>query len=103
MNIIFGRKNAQELSPKFLVLELETLDAQGTPLECFCLVPGEAISQQDMPTLAHYTKLHQSFVESLNNKNYSVCHELATHLRGQFGGELDSFYEVILKRISTLV
>lgn len=103
MNIIFGRKNAQELSSKFLVLELETLDAQGTPLECFCLVPGEAIPQRDMPTLAHYTKLHQSFVDSLNSKNYSVCQELATHLCGQFGGELDSFYEVILERINTLV
>lgn len=103
MNIIFGRSNAEELKGQFLVLELETLDANGSPLECFCVVPGDAIPARDMPALAHYTKLHQSFVDNLNKKNYAVCQELATHLRGQFGGELDSFYEVILDRISTLV
>jgi len=101
MNVIFGRSNAQELRTRFLVLELETLDAAGIPLECFCIVPPESISERDMPTLGHYTKLHQSFVDNLNAKNYTVCQDLAVHLRGQFGGELDSFYDVIMERIST--
>jgi hypothetical protein len=99
MNIIFSRSAAEELSEKYLVLELESLPAGDQVLECFCVVPAERLSHKELPKLDHYRKLHESLVRNLKNKNYPFCQEIIGHLMGQFGGELDSFYQVILSRI----
>lgn len=99
MNIVFGRANADALKDRYVVLELETLETPQGNLECFCVVPGNVIPVRDLPTMEHYTQLHQTFVDNLNKKNYDMCRELAGHLYGKFGGEVDSFYQVILDRI----
>ena len=99
MNIIFGRHNAEALGERFLVLELETLDANGTPLECFCVVDGNSIPAKELPTLDHFSRLHQTFVDNLKKKNSAVCQDLYEHLHGKFGGNLDSFYEFVLERV----
>ena len=99
MNIIFNREIANYLGEKYLVLELETVDAGGIPMECFCVVPGESLSIAEMPVLEHYKRLHQQMVKELAAKNYTYCLDAIGHLHGRFGGELDSFYQVILDRI----
>ena len=99
MNIIFNREVANHLNEKYVVLELETLDVRGTSVECFCVVPGDRISAAEMPVLEHYKHLHQQMVEELAAKNYTYCLDAIGHLYGRFGGELDSFYQVILDRI----
>jgi hypothetical protein len=38
-------------------------------------------------------------IKELAAKNYTFCQESIGHLYGRFGGELDSFYQVILDRI----
>lgn len=100
MNVIFGRKNAEDLKERHLILELETFDAGGKSLECFCIVPGESIPVGELTSIQQYSKIHQTLVDNLNKKNYTVCQELIGHLYGRFGGELDSFYQVILDRIT---
>lgn len=103
MNVVFSRAVAQQLKEKYLVLELETFEVGDKTVETFCVVAGDKIPFDEMPTLKHYEQLHQTFIDELNKKNYSVCQELITHLTGRFGGELDSFYSVIRDRIKTLV
>ena len=44
MNIIFDRAAAEELGKRYLVLDLETVDINGTPTECFCVVPGDSLT-----------------------------------------------------------
>lgn len=102
MNVIFGRSNADALRDRYLILELETLDAAGQQLECFCMVSADDIPAKDLATAEHYSKLHQTFVDNLNKQNYTVCREIAEHLYGQFGGELDSFYSTVLERTTPL-
>ena len=98
MNIIFGRSNADALRDRYLILELETLDAGDQKLECFCVVSADDMPSKDLATVGHYSKLHQTFVDNLNQQNYVVCRQIAQHLYGQFGGELDSFYSTVLER-----
>ena len=98
MNIIFGRHNADLLRERHIILDLETLDADGQALECFCLVDGAAIPTNELASLRHSVRLHDKLVENLRKKNYAVCAELIEHLRGRFGGELDSFYDHVIER-----
>lgn len=99
MNVIFGKSNAEMLQTRYLILELETFNAGGRPLECFCLVDFNSVPTTELPLLDHYKKLHTNFVENLKNQNYAVCRDLIPHLSGKFGGELDSFYQVVGERI----
>ena len=99
MNIIFDRAVADSLGEKYLVLQLETLEADGKLVECFCVVPGERLMPVEMPVLNHYKRLHTQMIQELADKNYTYCREAIGHLYGKFGGELDSFYQVVLDRI----
>ena len=101
MDIIFGRENAERLREKYTVLDLETVEKDGVSLEVFCLIPGEKIGITDLPQLDNWIKLHNDFLNGYHKKEYGYCRQAIEHLTGKFGGELDSFYEEILKRINS--
>ena len=100
MDIIFGRENAEKLREKYTILDLETVDVAGAPMEVFCLIPADKISLGDMPALEQYTKLHAEFLEGYKNNHYDYCRQCITYLMGKFSGEVDTFYEEILRRIN---
>jgi hypothetical protein len=102
MQLIFGKDVAEKLQERYTVLELETLEVEGKMLEVFCVVPAEKIALTEITTIEHSTKLHNEFVNALKRKDYKICQDLSVHLIGRFGGEVDSFYEEILKRISSI-
>ena len=99
MNIIFGRENAERLREKYTVLDLEKLIVEGKEIEVFCLIPAEKIALPDLPQLEQWTKLHNDFLHGYETKQYNYCRQCIEHLTGKFGGEVDTFYEEILKRI----
>lgn len=102
MQIIFGEENAEELSQKYTVLELEAIvPAEGmSPIMAYCIVPGDKIPFQELPQLDNWIKLHHDFVNGYNTQQYDYCIQCIEHLMGKFGGEVDTFYEEILRRIN---
>ena len=100
MQLIFGRENADKLRDKYTILDLETVVKEGQSVEVFCLIPGDKISIGDLPQLEQWTKLHADFINGYQKKEYSYCLQCIEHLMGKFGGEVDSFYEEIAKRIA---
>ena len=100
MDIIFGRENAEKLREKYTVLDLETIEKDGHEFEVFCLVPADKIALVDLPNLEEWVKLHNDFLVGYQTKHYDFCRQCIEHLMGKFGGELDSFYEEILRRIN---
>ena len=100
MQIIFSREVAEELKDKFTILELETFDVDGKMLETFCVVPADKISLAEYVTLGRSIDLHAQLVEAIKQKDYSFCKEAIPELVGKFGGELDSFYEIINERVA---
>ena len=98
MQIIFSRKIADELRDRYTILELETFTVQDQILETFCVVSGENTNLADLPHLADHIRMHEEFIEQLKQKNYRFCADAIEHLMGKFGGELDSFYEIVLER-----
>lgn len=102
MQIIFGRENAEMLREKYTVLDLETIDVEGKSLDVFCVIPADKIPLTDMPQLESWIKLHQDFLNGYNTKQYSYCRDAVSYLKGKFGGEVDTFYDEILRRINEL-
>lgn len=101
MNVIFDRNIAQELKSRYLILELEPIEYQGNLVECFCLVSNESIPISEIPSLEHFSKLHDLLIENFRKKNFQFCRDIIEHLRGKFGGELDSFYQYVLGESSS--
>ena len=100
MNIIFGRENAEKLREKYTVLDLEKLVVEDKEVEVFCLIPAEKIALPDLPQLEQWIKLHNDFLHGYHTKQWEYCRQCIEHLTGKFGGECDTFYEEITKRIN---
>lgn len=100
MDIIFGRANAEKLREKYTVLDLETIEKDGHSIEVFCLIPADKIGIGDLPQLEQWVKLHEDFLEGYKNDQYDFCRQCITYLKGKFGGEVDTFYDEILRRIN---
>ena len=100
MNIIFGRENAEKLREKYTVLDLETVEKDGHSIEVFCLIGGDKISIGDLPQLDQWIKLHNDFLHGYHTQQWNYCRQCIEHLTGKFGGEVDTFYEEISKRIA---
>jgi hypothetical protein len=99
MQIIFSRAAAEQLREKYTVLELETITKDGITVEAFCVIPAEKINLGELPELEHNIRLHEEFVSALKNQNHKICNDLYPYVKGKFGGELDSFYDIIIERI----
>jgi hypothetical protein len=98
MQIIWSQEAAERLSNSHTVLELETFEVKGESITTYCVVPAEKIIGE-LSQLDTNKNLHSEFLKAFKKKDYKFCEDCAELLIGKFGGELDTFYEEILKRI----
>jgi hypothetical protein len=100
MQLIFGRDNAEKLREKYTVLDLEEVEKEGVKIEVFCLIPAEKIGLGQIAELDNWVKLHNDFLNGYHTEQYDYCIQCLEHLRGKFGGEVDTFYDEIERRIT---
>jgi len=98
MQIIFDPKAVKELENKYTLLPLETIPVENQLLEAWCLVPAESLLN-DLGTLELDKQLHAQLLAAIQDDQAELAQGLCEMLLGKFGGELDSFYEEIVKRI----
>ena len=100
MNIIFGKEQAKQLAEKYTVLELDTVrfPNNGPEIVTYCVV--EKINYNTVAILESMTKLHESLMTNYKQRNWATCCEIVAKLMGFWNGELDTFYEDLLKRIT---
>ena len=99
MQIIWDSTAAQQLRSNHTVLELETFFIDGQYITAYCVVPADKVFP-DITRLPTITELHVAFVKAFNDKDYQLCQDIAPNLIGVFCGELDSFYQAILDKIT---
>lgn len=97
MNIVW-EKPTDEMFEKYLILELEPNMIDNELLDTWCIVEANKVPLAEVVMLDHWKKLHNDFVQANKDGNVKLCNDLAEHLTGKFGGELDTFYEEICKR-----
>ena len=102
MNIILGRENVEHAQEKYTVLELDTLLINGAadPVTAYCLIEQVPIDQ--IAGIDQFRDLHNNLMKNYRLQNWKFCEDALEHLRGHWGGELDSFYTEMGQRISTL-
>jgi hypothetical protein len=103
MHIIFGKQEAVELENKYTVLELDTfqIGQEGPLLPAYCVV--ENIGILDLPKLHNMKKLHEDMIAGYQRRDWQYCLDAMEHLKGFWGGELDSFYCDLEQRINNLI
>ena len=99
MHIVLTQSVADELRKKYTVLELDSMPHPNGPIPAFCVLPVEQIVQE-MSILDSNIALHEELIEAIKNNDTSRAVDLCNILTGKFGGELDSFYEIISQRVA---
>jgi hypothetical protein len=98
MDIIFSRQVAEQISDRYVVLELEPHGVGEDILETFCVVAADKIPVTETVLLDQWKKLHGEFVQANKDKNGQLCKDLSEYLVGKWGGELDEFYAIVCNR-----
>jgi hypothetical protein len=100
MDLIFNKVHAHQLREKYTVLELETIQHPNLPepMTAWCVVPAEKVIAE-IELLPLNCDLHANLIDALHKQETETVLKLCTELKGKFGGELDTFYETLEKRI----
>lgn len=103
MNIIFGKEQADELSNKYTVLELDTFQIGpfGPVVTAYCTV--ETVPLSELATLVETKTQHEHLMINYRGRAWSDCLVAIDQLTGKWRGELDSFYADLRSRIESFV
>jgi hypothetical protein len=102
MNIIFDTENIEAIKNNNIVLELDTfyftkLDKTTT---AYCVIDNVKLT--DIEKIDQHQRLHAELISAYKNKDFTLCQDLLEHLIGVFDGEVDSFYNELIKRIDSI-
>ena len=100
MNIIF-KENLPATEQKYTVLDLDTFAWPDGTLHTACCVI-ENIPITELASTQNLKELHANLIKNYSLKNWSYCEQAMEHLTGKWGGEVDSFYAELKKRIDRL-
>jgi hypothetical protein len=100
MHIIFGEEQVTALRDKYTILELDTIRfGQGGPeVPAFAVI--ENIGIQDLPLVESHCNMHNNLLLEYRKRNWNYCEQAIEQLVNTWGGELDSFYEELLSRVT---
>jgi len=99
MHIIFDEVAKSELSDKHVVLELDTISTNGRMVTAYCVV--EHIPFQDLGRIGELYDRHQDMIGRYKAGEWDSALECLYGLLGQWGGRVDSFYEIMKSRLQT--
>lgn len=103
VNIIFESDNAEKLSEKYIVLELDTFRFKDSDADttAYCVV--ETVPLDEMADIAELTSRHESLISAFKAKQWQDCLSHAESLMGKWSGEVDTYYENISERVKEYV
>ena len=102
MNIIFNGEVAEALCSTHTLLELDTFDDINSvkPRTAYCVLDTKRLNTEDLFNLDKLATMHDALIRNYKNKNYDFCIDVLDILKGKWGGQLDSFYDVLRARIN---
>ena len=99
MNIIFGDA-IERVADTHTVLELDTFKLMPSErlITSYCVIDNLPLAE--FPILETNKHIHQQLIEQYSKKNWEFCRSAVNALTGSWNGELDSFYDHLLSRIT---
>lgn len=103
MHIIFGKEQADELSAKYTVLELDTFQfgEHGPTVTAYCTV--ETIPLEELATLIDTKSQHDHLLINYRGRAWHDCLTGIEQLTGKWRGELDTFYADLRSRVDAYI
>lgn len=104
MKVIFGKEQAEQVSQRMTVLELDTFFQAGLPepITAYAVIDTEDVPIHEFPVLENHIELHNTMMAEYRKQNWQYVEQALEHLPGRWGGTVDSFYEELSNRIKTL-
>lgn len=104
MKVIYGKQTAEVLAKRTTVLELDTFFQIGLtePITAYAVLEATNIPLQEIPVMDKTIDLHNTMMSEYRKRNWDYCDQAIDHLRGKWGGEIDSFYSIFSDRIQEL-
>lgn len=98
MHIIFGKEQAELMSQRYTVLELDTfqIGSNGPVVTAYCTVENSVLIESK--NLNDLCQTHRSMIQYYNNREWDRVREIASQLQGHWNNELDSFYSDLQSR-----
>lgn len=99
MNIIIEPENLDAFKERYTVLELDTIRIlpENRLVTAYCVV--EQMPLDEMEKIEGQQQLHANLIKNYKTRNWQATSQIIEQLTGCWGGELDSFYEEISKRL----
>lgn len=104
MKVIFGKSQAEKLSERMTVLELDTFYQEGMTeaVTAYTVLDTQSLPLEEFPVLENYTSIHNAMMEEYRKQNWSYVEQALEHLTGRWGKALDEFYNILGERVSQL-
>jgi len=104
MNVIYGKKQAEELAERFIVLPLDKIqphDIDGI-IEAYCIIAADKVPLPELPQIEKMKVMHAAMMDEYYKQNWIFCEEALGHLKGKWNGQVDSFYITLQERVEQL-
>jgi len=102
MNVVFGDEVAKAIEDKYTLLELDTLFIKEgiDPMTNYAAIGPGDIPFDNFVKLKHIIPLHEGLIRNYKEQNWDICLQLLEELHGSVDPFMDSFYEILLSRIT---
>ena len=97
--LLAQQEDIQDIADRYLVLELDTFRIKGETVPSWCIMDAGDIGLAEMTELNHWKEQHQNLIKNWKLGNLNFVEQMIEHLRGKFGGNVDSFYTELYARI----
>ena len=97
--ILATEQDIAPLKDRYLVLELDTFRIQNNIIPSWCVIDAGDIPLAEMTELDHIKVQHQNLIKNYKIGNFNFVDQMLEHLKGKFGGNVDSFYTELYARL----
>ena len=97
--VLATEEQIADVAERYLVLELDTFRIEDKVVPSWCIVDAGDIPLQDMTELAHFKEQHENLIRNYKKGDLNFVEQMLEHLKGKFGGNLDSYYMELYARL----
>ena len=96
--ILATQEDIKPVQERYLVLELDTFRIKGTEIPSWCIIDAGDIGLSEMTELDQFKKQHENLIRNYKKGDLNFVEQMLEHLKGKFGGNVDSFYTELYAR-----